>query len=244
MPVQIVEIISRSIQGVTRPFYCRGDDGYTYFVKGYSAGRHSLIAEYICGRLAIAFGLPVANFEIVDVPPELIQWGGVEGAHDLGGGLAFGSRALPHAQEFTVVLLPAVDAQLRRDILVFDWWIRNGDRNLTEKGGNPNLLWNQETSRLAVIDHNQAFDAEFDKQSFCQTHVFHKDIPSVFGDLIELIRYQDRLARAFAELEGACNDVPPEWWWVDDGVPADFDRAAAYATLERYLNRDFWMIGR
>lgn len=47
MPIQIVEILSRSIQGVTRPFVCRGEDGCTYFVKGHGAGRRSLIAEYV-----------------------------------------------------------------------------------------------------------------------------------------------------------------------------------------------------
>jgi hypothetical protein len=242
MAVQIIEIINRSIQGVTRPFYCRGEDGYAYFVKGHGAGRHSLIAEYICGRLASAFGLPVPAFEIVDVPRELIKWGCIDGANDLGGGLAFGSRALPHVQEFTVALLPDVDTQLRKDILVFDWWIRNADRNLTEKGGNPNLLWNQEACKLAVIDHNQAFDPGFSAHGFSQTHVFHKDIPAVFDDLVERVSYQDRLAQAFAELEHACDNVPPEWWWVDDGVPADFDRVAARVTLERYLSNDFWKI--
>ena len=38
MGVVIEEIIGRSVQGVTRPFICRGDDGIVYFVKGRGAG--------------------------------------------------------------------------------------------------------------------------------------------------------------------------------------------------------------
>ncbi len=239
-PVQIVEVIRRSTQGVTRPFICRGEDGHAYFVKGHGAGRHSLIAEYVCGKLAMAFGLPVADFQIVDVPPELIQENDIEGINDLGAGPAFGSRAVPHPQEFSVALLPAVNAPLRRDILVFDWWVHNGDRNLTEQGGNPNLLWDQEAGKLAVIDHNQAFDPDFDRRRFRQTHVFHQDLSSIFDDMVERLGYQARLAEAFAEFDQACDTVPPEWWWVDHGVPADLDRDTLRATLLRYMGNDFW----
>lgn len=242
MPIQIVEILDRSTQGVTRPFICRGEDDCTYFVKGRGAGRRSLIAEYVCGKLAVTFGLPVADFEIVEVAPELIQWGGIEDAKDLGAGLAFGSRALPHVLEFSCALLPAVDVQLRKDILMFDWWVRNGDRSLTEKGGNPNLLWDQDAGKLAVIDHNQAFDPDFYPLRFSQTHVFHQDLPSVFDDMVERMAYQARLAVAFAEFDRACDTVPPEWWWVDHGVPTNFDRDSARATLGRYMSNDFWRI--
>ena len=45
MTVRIVEVIGRSVQGITRPFICRGDDGQQYFVKGNGAGRRAFIAE-------------------------------------------------------------------------------------------------------------------------------------------------------------------------------------------------------
>lgn len=71
--IEIVEVLRRSEQGVTEPFVCRGDDGALYFVKGMGgAGHRSLVCECICGRLAQALGLPVAPFEIVDVPPALV----------------------------------------------------------------------------------------------------------------------------------------------------------------------------
>lgn len=109
MAIQIVEILGRSIQGITKPFYCRCEDGQAYFVKGNGAGKQGLIAEYVGGHLARAFGLPVADFDIVEVPQELIKWCGRDDANDLGAGLAFGSKALPHVQEFSMGHMPQVN---------------------------------------------------------------------------------------------------------------------------------------
>lgn len=125
---------------------------------------------------------------------------------------------------------------------MFDWWAHNADRTLTEKGGNPNLLWDQDHSQLAVIDHNQAFDPNFDPHSFPELHVFHKDWLAVADDMIERQAYADRLAATFAEFDSACDNVPPEWWWEDDGVPARFNRDAVRTVLNRFMNNDFWRV--
>ena len=120
MAIQIVEILDRSIQGVTKPFYCRCEDGQFYFVKGNGAGKQSLIAEYVGCQLARSFGLPVADFEIVEVPQELIKWCGRPDANELGAGLAFGSKALPHVQEFSMAHMNQVDIQMRKDVVLLD----------------------------------------------------------------------------------------------------------------------------
>ena len=242
MAIQIVEILDRAIQGITRPFYCRCEDGQAYFVKGHGAGKRSLIAEYVGGHLARAFGLPVAEFEIVEVPAELIKWCGRDDAKDLGTGLAFGSKALPYVQEFSVSHIPHVEVQMRKDVALFDWWVHNADRTLTEKGGNPNLLWDQANSKLAVIDHNQAFDTDFDAQLFAQSHVFHANLLDIFDDLVERETYRSRLSAAIAVFDFACDNVPDEWWRVDNGVPASFNRDAIRAVLNRFMNNDFWRV--
>lgn len=242
MAIQIVEIIDRAVQGITKPFSCRCEDGQLYFVKGRGAGKQGLIAEYVGSQLAQKFGLPVAEFEIVEVPEELIKWCGRGDANELGAGLAFGSKVFPHTQEFSMAHMAQVDAQMRRDVALFDWWVHNADRTLTEKGGNPNLLWDQKSSGLVVIDHNQAFDAGFDPVRFAELHVFHEDLLAVFGDLVERQVYHDRLAAVFAEFEAACDNVPPEWWSVDNGVPTNFDRNNARELLKRFMNNDFWRI--
>lgn len=242
MTIQIVEIIGRSVQGVTNPFICKCEDGQTYFVKGSGAGKQSLIAEYVGGRLARAFGLPVADFEIVEVPQELVKWSVRGDASELGAGLAFGSKALPHVQEFSMVHISKVDEPVRKDVALFDWWVRNADRTLTAKGGNPNLLWDTQDSKLAVIDHNQAFDQDFDPHRFAELHVFHESLLAIFGDMIDRRTYYDRLTAAFAEFDPACDNVPPEWWAVDNGVPTGFDRDAVRELLRRFMNNDFWRV--
>jgi hypothetical protein len=91
MSVEIIEIIRRSDQGVTKPFICRGDDENIYYVKGRGAGHSSLLKEWVAGRLALEMELPIAPFEIVSVPPELA---GNNEYYDLAfpeGGWGFGS---------------------------------------------------------------------------------------------------------------------------------------------------------
>jgi hypothetical protein len=240
MYLQVVEILRPINQGQTQPVFCKGEDGNNYFVKGYHAGRRSLINEYVCGRLALALGLPVADFEIVEIQAELVELSCLSNNQLLQPGLAFGSREVIHAQELSYTQRSKIAHKLRRDVLMFDWWIRNGDRTLTEVGGNPNLLWDQRFKKLAVIDHNSAFDRTFNIEDFKHRHVFGEEFPVVFGDMLERNDYRDRLATILPEFDEACSAVPAEWWHVDHGVPTDFDRSSARAILSRILDDNFW----
>ncbi len=241
-PLAIVEILERSDQGVTRPFLCRCDDGNLYYVKGRGAGRSSLFCEWLAGHLAQAFGLPVPPFAIVEAPQSLVEL--FPEGRELGVGLAFGSRAVAHTQELSMSHLCDVPVQLRRDVLVFDWWVRNSDRTLTSLSGNPNLLWDAAAKELVVIDHNVAFDNEFSVQSFSDLHVFHLEIVKVFQDLVERLTYAERLQTALAAWSVACQNVPDEWWFADEErtVPANFDPNAVLESLNRCTHEDFWRL--
>jgi hypothetical protein len=241
-PLQVVEILERSEQGLTRPFLCRCDDDHLYYVKGRGAGRSSLLCEWLAGHLALAFGLPVPPFAIVEAPPSLVDL--FPEGMDLGAGPAFGSRVVAHTQELSVSHLCDVPALLQRDVLVFDWWVRNSDRTLTSLNGNPNLLWDADGNQLVVIDHNVAFDREFDGHSFSAMHVFSQQIPTVFQDLVERLSYAERLRSALAAWAAACQNVPDEWWFADEErtVPADFDPDAVLALLARCSHEDFWRL--
>jgi hypothetical protein len=241
MTIEIVEIIRRSDQGMTRPFICRGDDGQVYFVKGRDAGRRSLICELIGGHLGLSLALPVAPFEIVDVPNELLTIAPGDAATQLGAGKAFGSRKLP-VIELSTSHLTHVDEVLQRDVLAFDWWIRNADRNLGETGGNPNLFWNVETEALVVLDHNQAFDRGFSPRDFTNLHAFREQSEGLFGDWEVQQRYIERFLAVMTEWQTICDTVPPEWWFVDDEhtVPTDFSLADCRQLLMRCENEGFW----
>jgi hypothetical protein len=239
-PLTIIEIQNRSDQGMTRPFLCRCDDDQLYFVKGRSAGPRSLICEWLGGHLAKAFGLPVPDFAVASASAGLLDMH-PEG-RDLGLGPLFASRQVRHAQELSIAHLGEVPEELQRDVLVFDWWINNGDRTLTTRSGNPNLLWDTDRRQLVVIDHNLAFEPGFDDRSFSETHVFAGQIPLIDQDLVEPLRLRDRCREALDVWDEACKTVPPEWSHVDAErtVATDFDRVSARALLDRYETEHFW----
>lgn len=243
MSVQIVEIMGRAIQGVTRPFKCRGDDGHVYFVKGRGAGRRSQICEWIAGQLALRLGLPIAPFDIVEVPQMLIDLDLSGELRDLGAGPAFGSRRLG-VVELSVSHLAHVPAAVQRDVLAFDWWVCNADRTLTVLGGNPNLFWDIETQELVVIDHNQAFDRAFSPADFGQSHVFIRQWPAVTRDRVYQQVLAGQFAAAMTDWEAICNTVPSEWWFVDaeQTVPTDFNVAATRQLLMRFQAQNFWSL--
>ncbi|MBS1132691.1 MAG: hypothetical protein H6R16_3693 [Proteobacteria bacterium] len=238
--VIIEEIQGRAKQGVTEPFICQGDDGAVYFVKGIGAGRRSQICEWVSAQLATAFGLPIADYVLAEVPAELIEIEVRADIGQLGAGIVFASRQIPHADELTVTTRDLVPPDVAKDVLVFDWWLHNEDRHLTELGGNPNLLWDVRAAELAVIDHNQAFDRGFDAARFLESHVFADYWNQVFSDHVERRRYGERLATVLSGLEDIRATIPDSWWHVDEGVPANVTWGEIASCLERCRREDFW----
>ena len=242
--MQIIEVLRRSEQGATRPFICLGDDDEVYFVKGTNAGRPTQIREWIAGKLGLAFGLPIAPFVIVDVPEELIKQA-ADAPHleleDLGVGPAFASLR-QEGMEVTVPIVQSVPDKVRRDLLVFDWWIRNGDRLLTENGGNPNLLWDPGSSKLVVIDHNLAFDSDFDTRVFCKLHIFASCLPEVFGDVQQRREYSERFSDMLGDWPKIKDAIPEEWFFLNSEMitPVNFDMDEVYRILTSYQQSDFW----
>lgn len=238
--VEVVEYIRRSEQGATRPFICKCDDGHIYYLKGRSAGKTTLLREWLAGCLAKGFGLPIADFAQVDVPPELIEALNLPELNDLGSGVAFGSRAISPAQEFTISHIHSVPLELQQDIFTFDWWVHNDDRNLTDKGGNPNLLWNPITEQLVVIDHNLAFAEDFDPNKFIKLHVFS----NTYRDWLNEQNYKNRFDASLAIWDDACSLVPEDWRYLDEDHtnPVSFDFKNVLDLLKRYKQSDFWRV--
>lgn len=248
MTIEIVEVLSRSTQGHTRPFICRGDDDEIYFVKGVDAGRRDQICEWLAGRLAQLIGLPIAPFTVVVVPEELISGDTAGPLRDLGAGPAFGSRKLS-VTELTTATLNRVPAQLQKDVLVFDRWVRNLDRTLTALGGNPNLFLTAvnhtltpSRERLVVIDHNLAFDSDFNLAALLAHHAFRAQAQALQGDLFSRDEYNARLCAALSCWPDLVAEVPQEWWYLDihRTLPVNFDAKQALHWLQLYQSDDFW----
>lgn len=239
--VVIEEVLARAHQGVTRPFICRGDDDAIYFVKGIGAGRRSQICEWVSAQLATAFGLPVADYALAEIPCELIEAQAFPEIVQLGAGIVFASREIPHVQELTVTTRDLVPDDEATDVLVFDWWLHNEDRHLTKFGGNPNLLWDMQSGQLAVIDHNQAFDRDFNATHFLGSHVFASYWNRVFADHVERERYQTRMNAVLLRLDDIRVSIPHSWWHFAEDVPADVTWDEIVACLERCHREDFWI---
>lgn len=240
----LTEIISRSEQGATRPFLCRGEDGLLYYVKGRYAGYRTLCCEWVAGRLGRLVDLPIPHFCVAEVPDHLVQDCARADARDLGAGLVFASQLVEDGQEITFTDVEQIDLELRRKVLLFDWWVRNEDRSLTEFGGNPNLLLTARDRSLRVFDLNLAFDDTFNEVGFWKSHVFTGSVPSWPDDF--KAQMTERMRLALTELPVIWREMPEEWLsrLGDTGRPGGLGLDAVTQVLGRFQTSpgEFWAI--
>jgi hypothetical protein len=191
--------------------------------------------------VAVQLGLPVAPFKIVHVPEELLELDiGLE-LNQLGAGPAFASLE-QRVTELSFSSIYEVPDALQQDVLIFDWWVRNGDRILTDRGGNPNLLWEPGRRGLVVIDHNQAFNLALDRHEFMEHHVFSRQSWQLAGDFFRRDEYNGSFSEALAVWSDILSEIPPEWWFVDPEmtVAADFNSTVAHELLLDFKKDEFW----
>lgn len=174
---QIAQIVRVLQQGVTSPILCKTEDGVEYCCKGFHAGIASLCKEWICANLAKALDLPVPEFEIFDVPLKLFEnWNKAKGntapvfVHS-GCHHVFASRIIDCVKDvFNSQELAdkKVDTAATGRILMFDRIIHNCDRT----DWNSNLLMTSGRNPLIyIIDHNSAFDENFERDEFLRSHI-------------------------------------------------------------------------
>ncbi|MEE2651790.1 MAG: HipA family kinase [Pseudomonadota bacterium] len=244
MTIEITEVIRRSIQGTTRPFLCSASDGQNYYVKGWGAGKESLIFEWMAGSLAVAVGLPVPQFEVAVVPPEIVDSDLDEELSDLGSGPVFASLAVQQPIEITESYKASVPTELRQMVLVFDWWVRNEDRTLQNDIRNPNLLIASGSGALVVFDHNCAFDATFNEEAFFENHVFAEDAKTIFSDMMTRAHYQSLFAAALSRWPVFLDSLPEPWLYADKemSVPLAVDLDGIFSELEERLQDRYWVM--
>lgn len=242
MAVTITEIVRRSEQGVTRPFLCRSEDGTSYFVKGIvGAGAESLRAEWIGGKLAGALHLPIPAFAVVEVDEALIQLSALDGVCELGRRYAFGSQAVPGAQEITFTQSIALPLEWRAKVLLFDWWICHQDRILSPLGGNPNLLTTGSDPVVPwLIDHHSAFDREFNSDEFWRHHIFAA-ARAIWTEAWRK-RETSRLKKAAARLEAAWESIPDAWLPDEATSNLEYDRLTEVLLRPIAAPAEFWNI--
>lgn len=264
--VTITEIIGRAHQGITRPFICRGDDSFTYYVKGAYAGQRSLCCEWMANRL-VSLVLPsgalaVPPFTMAEVPVSLIRDSARADVRDLGAGLVFASLRIENGQELGWTAAQDWSEVTKAQLLLLDLWLQNEDRSLSALGGNPNLMVEQFTSlpasekervpkasypakhRLWSYDFNLAFDQDFDRERFFNAHVFGAALrawPIGFREQMET-----RLRAALNEVRTIYKEIPLEWLHVDgdESLPVQLDIERVLSSLELPFSESsvFWSL--
>ncbi|TNC90771.1 MAG: hypothetical protein CSH49_01120 [Alcanivorax sp.] len=189
-------------------------------------------------------GLPIAPFEIVNIPEQLISMSpsGLS-PHHLGVGPAFGSvKQQVSTIQFTQ--LNSLPKELMLNVLAFDFWIRNQDRTLTEKSGNPNLFWNPGNSKIVVLDHNMAFDPEFNKDEFFEFHVFCCAKSLLRDSHDQRVDLLNRMTSALAGWDNILNEIPIEWNFIDDEQTievTDIDLNEIRESLASTIQSELWL---
>lgn len=244
MTIEITEVIRRAIQGTTKPFLCEASNGQRYYVKGWGAGKESLIHEWLAGSLAVAAGLPVPDFEIALVPPDIVDPELGEELSDLGSGYVFASLSVNQPIEITEGFVGSVPVELRQRVLAFDWWVRNEDRTLQNEIRNPNLLIARDTGSLVVFDHNCAFDATFNEEAFFENHVFSADAKAVFDDMMAHAHYQSLFSLALEGWSSYVEGIPESWLYADKelSVPLGVDIDGILESLKKRLQDKLWVM--
>ena len=231
-PVEITEVIGRAEQGMTRPFICRAGVS-TYFVKGAGAGKRSLCCEWVAGNLVKRL-LPSLLLRVPEIALGCVSRGLVDGSarkdiRDLGAGLVFASMQIRDGRELSWSDSGGWPVETMAMLLLLDLWLQNEDRSLSALGGNPNLLvtqlpmgrdergasWQGQHRQeiLWAYDFNLAFDPQFDRQRFFQSHVFGNRLqqwPEGFRE-----RMEPRMQNALDGVRDLFAELPVEWLFPD-----------------------------
>lgn len=211
--MDIEEILERCAesQGFLRPFICKAENSQLYFAKGSNSTVLGLVREWIASKLAIEFGLPVPDSCLLYLDPELkVVIDNSDWLSDLEFEYLFASKSVAPCETLTISSVSSIPLSVQRDIFVFDFWVRNSDRNLGVNGGNVNLLIQSPTQKLQVIDFNLAFDDDFSMEEM-SNHVFRDSVESYPIDLADKAEYLERMRSAEYGLDEWIEQIPDEW---------------------------------
>lgn len=196
-------------QGATAPYLCVGDNDKKYVIKRQRAGFEGCIKEWLLGKLGQSYGLPIPDCQLVNVDGFLLEYNDTY-LSEIGEGIAFASEFITDLQEVNYQKLDNSSVDIMRDLYVFDYWIRNADRNLTEQGGNPNLFYKQSSQDIIVLDHNLAFDPEFLNEEHRELHACKRFWPVQF-DFDSQQNYEERMRNSLLIWDDLISSIPSDW---------------------------------
>lgn len=238
---RVTAVLGRAPSGVSiRPFLCEDECARELFVKPFGNLPGSLISEWLVARLAAELGLPLPDVDLVDIPVELCR---AAGHADLKPGPAFASVSLgPGAADLQPRDLARVLPGTLAETLVFDAWIRNADRILGPVAGNPNAMMVSPGSRFFLIDHDSAFDPEWEPVAMHQLHLARRQAAH-WLDTGHQAAWLVRARNAFDKFDVLWQELPPEWVEAaQESIPAFRSEVLDILRLPFDAPDEFWTI--
>lgn len=228
--LQVVEIQDIAEQGYSEPYRCKAENGLEYFVKGLRSRRSSQINEWLCANMAQAIGLPIAPFCLLEVAEDFLELLPPK-KRNIGQGAVFASQAVLSQTLLEIADIDFVAPEIQRQIVAFDWFIQNMDRT----PGDSNLLIDPKNKHITVIDHNLAFDPDFQATKFCQQHIFQAVAQELAHDWVYQQEAERFLLPAIAAYHRAYTQLPPEWEWknLEQDLPTNYP----FEQIEHQISR-------
>lgn len=95
------------------------------------------------------------------------------------------------------------------------------------------MLWVPAEKRVVLIDHNLAFDPQFDQTLFLEVHVFRERAAEIFEDLANRAELAALLEAALGKFDAAMASIPAVWGFSDPEctIPARVE----WTTVKRQL---------
>ena len=210
--MNIRQIVRVSDQGVSQPYQCYDENGVLRWCKGNHTGLRSLMSEWVCARIARELGLPVPAFDILRLDPALFRdWAGCQGVRvpqlvTEANPFVFASTNVKDSKDVIDIErdLHCDDPGLLARICLFDELIRNGDRT----DDNTNLLSN---AGVHVIDHNNAFDPAFDRETFLCEHALRRFRSAAGSATVAAFAGQVRQVVTDEFVDEVWSEMPTEW---------------------------------
>ncbi|MCS4309331.1 hypothetical protein M2404_003702 [Rheinheimera pacifica] len=236
--LDVIEIQQKASQGRTEPYLCRLSDNKRYYVKGPQAGAKGLINEAVCAYLGCALQLNVPAHCCAYLPQGLLRFDEAA-SRVLGAGdsTVFASELIPDLLEVTATSAFSMPERCARDLFLFDYWIRNEDRTMTESGGNPNLFYRAASKQYVVLDHNLAFDSGYNFKVNAKLHVAYNAWFGSQHDALWRTHYSGKLAIALQGLAQYADTLPATWLEEEPGYLAEIND-----TLSLFNSDEFWEV--
>ena len=210
--MNIRQIVRVSDQGVSQPYQCYDEDGVLRWCKGNHTGLRSLMSEWVCARIAQALGLPVPACDILRLEPTTFRdWARCQNVRlpqlvTDANPFVFASTNVADSKDVIDIErdLHCDDRELLARIFLFDELIHNTDRT----DDNTNLLSN---AGVHVIDHNNAFDPAFERETFMREHALRRFRAGVAQSVVDAFSAQVRKIVTVEFLDGVWSEMPVEW---------------------------------